>query len=63
MLYEVITYYQAQYDKLSDALAEHKSLLNQYVSDANLFRILTFILGALAIWACGMWLFESYNFV
>jgi len=51
-------YYQAQYDKLADALDAHKSLLNQYVSDANLFRILTFILGALAIWACGMWLFE-----
>jgi len=51
-------YYQAQYDKLSDALAEHKSLLNQYVSDLNIFRLLAFALGALAIWAAGMWLFE-----
>ncbi len=51
-------YYQAQYDKLSDTLDEHKSLLNQYVSDANIFRLLALVLGALAVWAFGMWLFE-----
>ncbi len=51
-------YYQAQYDKLSDTLDEHKSLLNQYVSDCNFFRILAFCLGGLAVWALVMWLFE-----
>jgi len=51
-------YYQSQYYKLTDALAEHKNLLNQYVSDRNLFRLLAFVLGGLAIWAFGMWLFE-----
>jgi len=51
-------YYQSQYYKLTDALAEHKNLLNQYVSNANLFRLIAFVLGGLAAWAFGMWLFE-----
>jgi len=51
-------YYRAQYDKLADALDAHKSLLNQYVSDRNFFRLIAFILGGLAVWALVMWLFE-----
>lgn len=51
-------YYRAQYDKLTDALDAHKGMLNQYISDANLFRILALLFGALAAWAFGMWLFE-----
>ena len=51
-------YYRAQYDQLADALDAHKGMLNQYVSDLNLFRLLALVLGGLAIWACGMWLFE-----
>ena len=36
----------------------HYTKLYEYISDANLFRLLALVLGALAIWAFGMWLFE-----